>query len=53
MTLLGIIALIVLVIAGLLVLRVNSDPMEKESVREFLSDRNNSTENPTKTTSRT
>ena len=53
MTLLGIIALIVLVITGLMVLRVNSDPMEKKSVREFLSDRNKSTENPTKTTSRT
>ena len=38
MTLLGIIALIVLVIAGLMVLRVKSDPMEKESVRELLSD---------------
>jgi hypothetical protein len=38
MTFLGIIALIVLVIAGLMVLRVKSDPMEKESVREFLSD---------------
>jgi hypothetical protein len=38
MTVLGIIALIVLVIAGLMVLRVKSDPMEKESVREFLSD---------------
>jgi hypothetical protein len=38
MTFLGIIALIVLVIAGLMVLRVKSDPMEKESVREFFSD---------------
>jgi len=38
MTVLGIIALIVLVIAGLIVLRVKSDPMEKDSVREFLSD---------------
>jgi hypothetical protein len=38
MILLGIIALIVLVIAGLMVLRVKSDPMEKESVRKFLSD---------------
>ena len=37
MTFLGIIALIVLVIAGLMVLRGKSDPMEKESVREFLS----------------
>ena len=38
MTILGIIALIVLVIAGLMVLRIKSDPMEKESIREFLSD---------------
>jgi hypothetical protein len=38
MTILGIIALIVLVIAGIMVLRVKSDPLEKESVREFLSD---------------
>jgi hypothetical protein len=40
MTILGIAALIVLVIAGLLVLRIKSDPMEKDSVREFLSDKN-------------
>src|SRR5204863_495702 len=32
------IALSVLVVAGIMVLRVKSDPMEKESVREFLSD---------------
>jgi len=38
MTTLGIIALIVLVIAGLMVLRVKSDPREKESVRAFLSE---------------
>jgi hypothetical protein len=38
MTLLGIVALIILVVAGILVLRVKSDPMEKESVREFLAD---------------
>jgi hypothetical protein len=38
MTFLGIVALIVLLIAGLMVLRIKSDPMEKESVREFLSD---------------
>ena len=38
MTILGIIALIVLVIAGLMVLRVKSDPRDKESVREFLSE---------------
>ena len=53
MTFLGITALIILVIAGLMVLRVKSDPMEKESVREFLSEGNKSTENATKTTSRT
>lgn len=38
MTILGIFALIILVVAGILVLRMKSDPMEKESVREFLSD---------------
>ncbi len=38
MTILGIIALIVLVIASLMVLRVKSDPMEKESVQEYLSE---------------
>jgi len=38
MTLLGIVALIVLVIAGLMVLRVKSDPMENESVRDYLAD---------------
>jgi hypothetical protein len=38
MTLLGIVALIVLIIAGLMVLRVKSDPMENESVRDYLAD---------------
>jgi hypothetical protein len=38
MTILGIVALIILVVAGFLVLRVKSDPMEKESVQEFLAD---------------
>jgi len=38
MTLLGIVALIVLVIAGLMVLRVKSDPMENESIRKDLAD---------------
>jgi hypothetical protein len=37
-TILGIVALIVLVIAGLMVLRIKSDPLEKESVRAFLSE---------------
>ncbi len=47
MTTLGIIALILLVIAGLMVLRIKSDPMEKDSVREFLSGNNNKPEIPT------
>ena len=47
MTLLGIIALIVLVIAGLMVLRVQSDPLEKESVREFLSQSEPKSKTPT------
>ena len=37
MTLLGIIALIVLVVAGLMVLRVKSDPRDKKSIRAILS----------------
>jgi hypothetical protein len=46
MTLIGIIALIVLVIAGLTVLRVKSDPREKESVRAFLSEDKQKSETP-------
>ena len=46
MTTLGIIALIVLVIAGLMVLRVKSDPREKKSVREFLSEDKAKSETP-------
>jgi hypothetical protein len=46
MTFIGIIALIVLVIAGLMVLRVKSDPREKESVREFLSEDKEKSETP-------
>jgi hypothetical protein len=42
----GIIALIVLVIAGLMVLRIKSDPREKESVREFLSEDKEKPETP-------
>lgn len=38
LTILGIVALIALVIASLLVLRVKSDPMEKEDVREYLAE---------------
>jgi hypothetical protein len=38
MTILGIIAIIAVVVLGLVVLRVKSDPMEKESVRKILSD---------------
>ncbi len=46
MTLIGIIALIVLVIAGVMVLRVKSDPREKESVRAFLSEDKEKPETP-------
>jgi len=46
MTYLGIIALIVLVIAGLMVLRVKSDPREKDSVRAFLSEDKEKSETP-------
>jgi len=38
MTILGILALIVLVVLGILVLRVKSDPTEKDSVRKYLAD---------------
>ena len=48
MTTLGIVALILLVIAGLMVLRIKSDPMEKDSVREFLSENKNKPEIPTR-----
>jgi hypothetical protein len=46
MTILGIIALILLVIAGVTVLRIKSDPMERDSVRQFLSDDKNRPEIP-------
>jgi hypothetical protein len=46
MTILGIVALLVLVIAGLMVLRIKSDPMEKDSVRELLSDNQNKPDIP-------
>ena len=36
MTILGIVAIIAVIVMGLLVLRVKSDPMEKESVRRVL-----------------
>jgi hypothetical protein len=38
LTILGIAALIALLIASLLVLRVKSDPTEKEAVREYLAE---------------
>lgn len=38
MTILGAIALIVLVVLGILVLRVKSDPLENESVKKYLAD---------------
>jgi hypothetical protein len=46
LTFLGIIALILLVIAGLMVLRVKSDPMEKDSVRELLLENKDKPEAP-------
>lgn len=39
LTVLGIAALIALVIASFLVLRVKSDPMENEEIRSHLADR--------------
>jgi len=38
MTILGIVAIIAVVVLGLIVLRVKSDPMEKASVRKILAD---------------
>jgi hypothetical protein len=38
LTILGIAALIALLIASLLVLRVKSDPLDKETVREYLAE---------------
>ena len=38
MTAVGVVALIVLVVLGVLVLRIKSDPLEKESVRQYLAD---------------
>jgi len=38
MTILGIVALIVVVVLGVLVLRVKSDPLENESLRKDLDD---------------
>jgi hypothetical protein len=38
LTILGIAALLALLIASLLVLRVKSDPMEKEDIREYLAE---------------
>jgi uncharacterized membrane-anchored protein YhcB (DUF1043 family) len=46
MTILGIIALIVLIVLGVLVLRVKSDPMENESVRKYLADQKSSDKSP-------
>ena len=39
MTILATIALIVLILVGIAVLRMKSDPMEKESVRKLLADK--------------
>ena len=41
LTILGILALIGLVIASFMVLRVKSDPMEKEAVRRYLAESKN------------
>ena len=38
LTILGISALLALLIASLLVLRVKSDPLEKEDIREYLAE---------------
>ena len=38
MTILGTVALIVLVILSIMVLRVKSDPMENKSIRKILAD---------------
>ena len=50
MTVLGIIAIIAAVVLGLIVLRVKSDPMEKESVRKILSEAKSAGETDTKDT---
>jgi hypothetical protein len=42
MTIFGIIALIALIILGVMVLRIKSDPMEKESVRKYFADQEDS-----------
>jgi hypothetical protein len=46
MSILGIIALIAVVVLGIMVLRVKSDPMEKESVRQALADSEQAPPNP-------
>lgn len=38
MTILGIVALLVLVVLGIMVLRVKGDPSEKASVRKYLAE---------------
>ena len=50
LTAIGILALIALLIASLMVLRVKSDPMEKESVRQYLAESTSETK-PTPTDS--
>jgi hypothetical protein len=51
MTILAIIALIVLIFVGIAVLRMKSDPMEKESVRKLLADKPSSPEAASQTAS--
>jgi len=42
MAIAGTIALVALIVLGVLVLRVKSDPMENKSVRKYLADENGS-----------
>jgi hypothetical protein len=46
MAILGTIGLIALVILGIMVLRVKSDPLEKESIRQTLADAKRTSSNP-------
>ena len=46
MSVLGITALILVVVLGLLVLRVKSDPMEDESVRKYLAESSTDKQDP-------
>jgi hypothetical protein len=52
MAVLGTIALIALVILGIMVLRVKSDPLEKESVRKYLTESKGTKASPSSDASR-